>query len=73
MKINFFEGKFGSSVDMIPETIEEASALARLTLNAKAVKPEIRHYFSESGQSCSIWIKSVAESVRKTSISNLKK
>jgi hypothetical protein len=70
MKVTFFEGEFGSNISMEPETIEEASALARMTLNAKANKPEIRHYFSEKGQSCDVWVKSVAKSVRKTSISN---
>lgn len=72
MKVSFFEGEFGAEVSMEPETVEEASALARLALNAKAVKPEIRHYFNENGQSCSIWMKSVDKSVRKTSISNSK-
>lgn len=70
MKVKFFEGKYGSSIDLEPETLEEAASLARMTLNAKAVKPEINHYFSEIGQSCSVWIKSVSETVRKTSISN---
>lgn len=72
MKVKFFEGKYGSSIDLTPETLEEASALTRMTLNAKAVKPEVRNYFSETGQSCSVWIKSVSESARKTSISNIK-
>lgn len=70
MKVQFFEGKFGSNIDLTPETIEEASALARMTINAKAVKPQINHYFSEKGQSCSVWVKSVSETVRKHSISN---
>ena len=72
MKVIFFEGKFGSNIELEPESIEEASALARMTLDAKATKPEIRHYFNEKGQGCSVWVKSVAESVRKTSISNQK-
>ena len=72
MKVNYFEGKFGSQILLEPETIEEASALARMTLNAKAEKPEIRHYFSDKEQTCSIWIKSVAEKNRKTSIKNTK-
>lgn len=70
MIVKFFEGKYGSSIDLIPETVEESSALARMTLNAKAVKPEIIHYFSESGQSCSVWVKNISEKVRKTSIKN---
>lgn len=69
MKVNFFEGKYGSEISMEPETIEEASALARMTLNAKAVKPEIRLFFNEKDQICSVWFRSVKESVRKTSIS----
>jgi len=72
MKVKFYEGKFGTSIDLEPENLQEASALARMTLNAKSTKPEINHYFSESGQSCSVWIKSVHETVRKTSISNAK-
>ena len=72
MKINFFEGKYGSSIDLEPETLEEASALGRFVINAKAEKPQIRLYFNEKGQACSVWIKSVNSSVRKTSLSNSK-
>ena len=70
MKVEFFESAYGADITLIPETIEEASALARMTLNAKAVKPEIKHYFSDTRQSCNIWIKSVSEKVRHTLIKN---
>jgi len=72
MKVTFFEGKFGSNIELVPEDMKEASALARMTLNAKSHPPEIRHYFSETGQYCSVWIKSVNEKVRKGSITNKK-
>lgn len=70
MKVTYSEGEFGANIELEPETIEESSALARMTLNAKSIKPEIRHYFSGKGQSCSVWIRSVAKSVRRTSIKN---
>lgn len=72
MKVTFFEGEFGSEIAMEVETLEEASALARMTLNAKAVKPEIRYYFNEKGISCSVWVANVKPFVRRTSISNKK-
>ena len=72
MKVTFFEGVYGSEISLEPETMKEASALARMTLNAKSHPPEIRHCFSENEQSCSVWIKSVNEKVRKTSITNKK-
>lgn len=67
MKVAFFEGEFGAEILLTPETTEEMSALLRMNLNAKSVKPEIRMYLSKE-PSCSIWLKSVKESVRKTSI-----
>lgn len=70
MKVSFFESEYGSEISLTPETIEESSALARMALNAKAVKPEIRLYFGEKEQNCAVWLKNISKSVRKTSIQN---
>jgi hypothetical protein len=71
MKVVFFEGEYGANIDLIPETIEETTALARMTINSKANKPEIRLYLFKE-PCCSIWVKSVAKVARKGSITNLK-
>ena len=71
MKITFFENKGGMDIQLIPESLEEVSSLARVGLNVKSEKPDVRVYFPEKGSpSMSIWIKKVNEKVQRNSIGN---
>ena len=73
MKVQFFEGDFGSDISLIPETVEEATQLARTVLNAKRVPPEMLVYLNKDGsQSFSMWVKKVEQKVQKNTISNKK-
>lgn len=73
MKVTFWEGVYGAEISLTPETVEEMSALARMTINARSEKPEINLYLSEKEPTCSVWVKNVKESVRKTAIRSKKK
>lgn len=73
MKVNFFEGDFGSDITLTPETVEESTKLARTTLNAKRVPVELRMYLNKDGsQSFSVWIKKIDVKVQNNTISNKK-
>lgn len=68
MKVDFFESVYGGNFDLIPETLEEASALARIALNSSAEPVQFKVYFSDSGPTASVWVQKVKESVQRNSI-----
>lgn len=70
MKVEFFEGKFGGNINLIPESIEEASQLVRMGLNAKSEPITMRVNFNEKGIDCDIHIDKVKPSVQSNSITN---
>jgi hypothetical protein len=72
MKIDFSEWTEGADINLIPETVEEMAALARLSKNALAVKPEIYLSFRNDKPYCSIYLKKQKESVQTHSITNKK-
>ncbi len=72
MRVNFFDSDYASEIDLIPESVEEAAFLLRMTSNVKAIKPEIRTNFAGKEINCSLWIKKIQKSVQKNSIANSK-
>jgi hypothetical protein len=72
MKISFNESKYGAEITFTPETPAEVAQLARMTRNAKAEKPSISLYLTDS-PTCHIWIKKVKEGRQINSMSNQSK
>lgn len=68
MKLEYFESQHGLQISMVPETPKEVAELARISLNAKAVKPEIYLNFSNETPSCNIWIKKLSPEKQTNSI-----
>lgn len=62
MKFDYWEGKHGMEVRMIPETPKEFAELLRISKNAKAEKPDIVFDFSSDNPRCNIFINKRHES-----------
>lgn len=61
MKIVVTENKYGLSVQIQPETIEESNMLLRFTNNARSEKPSITFYLSGEKQELNLWLRKVNE------------
>lgn len=69
MKYEFYETKFNAGITLIPETLEEAAQLLRISKNEKAEKPTIYTSFSPGQEiRTEISINKVAEKNQSNSI-----
>lgn len=68
MKFDITEGKFGTSIDIIPETAAEMALLARVAVNSKAEKPAIRLYFENDKPSLAVFLRKISPNVQRSSI-----
>lgn len=79
MKFEFIEGKYGTQITLIPETVEETGKLLRTAINAKSVPISIHYSFSDGDKAmppephCNIWIGKVDPKKQFNSVSNKRK
>jgi len=68
MKFEYYEGKWGMTITMTPETPKECAELLRISKNANSEKPHIFFEFSNDTPTCNIDIQKRKESVQVNSI-----
>jgi len=70
MKLEFTDTKYGNSIELKPETVEEVAKMFRLAKNAKRAPVEIHLSFSSDNPYLNIWIPKVKETVQINSVNN---
>lgn len=49
MKLRFFQGKYGSNIELTPENVKEVAELTRVVKNSKKETPRVSISFPEDG------------------------